>query len=93
MIDKTNYKLIEDIKRRYNQEVVDKKYKVWKEAYLAQAPKRAFCTGMTRYRKVFKITHVKLEDGTWVSVSTNTIGCLVFIVVVIVPWVMLFTLN
>lgn len=78
MIDKTDYNALENLKKVYKDQIVDYKYKVWKEAYLDKPPRGAFCTGITRYRKCMKVTHVVLNDGRLIPVGgSDTNGCLI----------------
>jgi|GEM_PF-7123951 len=81
MIDRTDYNALENLKKIYKDQIVDYKYKVWKEAYLAPPPKKSFCTGITRYRKCIKITHVILKDGRYIPVGGS--GCLIYLIMII----------
>jgi len=81
--DKTNNDALERLKAKYGDDIVGYEYKAWKESYLAPPPPRSFCQGMTRYRKCFKVTHVKLKDGSKIPVedSLGDFGCLMWIVI------------
>jgi len=71
MQDRTNNIALEKIKDEYGDQIEKYEYKVWKEAYLAKPPAKAFCAGFTRYRKCFKVTHVKLKDGRSIPVASS----------------------
>ncbi len=79
-IDKTNEVVLKQIKEKYGDQIDKYEYEVWKEAYLGRPPSGGFCTGMTRYRKCFKVSYVKLKDGTRIPVGS---GCLIQILLII----------
>jgi len=79
--DKTNKIALKQIQDKYGDQIERFEYKVYKKPYLAKEPKGAFCTGMTRYRKYYKVTHVILKDGTRIPI--DGIGCLISIMMII----------
>ncbi|OEH86213.1 hypothetical protein BHU72_11800 [Desulfuribacillus stibiiarsenatis] len=73
-IDKTDEKAFAQIKEMYGNDIVEYKYKTWKEQYLGKAGPTAFCTGITRYRKCYKVSHVILRDGRKIPVRYTPSG-------------------
>ena len=73
-IDRTDETALKELTDKYGDQIEKYEYQTWKEPYLAKEPKGAFCCGMTRYRKYFKVSHIKLKNGTRIPVGA---GCLI----------------
>ena len=80
-IDRTNEIALQRLKEEYGNQIEKFEYEVWKQPYLSKEPKGAFCTGMIRYRKHYKVSHVVLKDGRKIPVGGN--GCLIGIIVMV----------
>lgn len=76
-IDDTNEIALKQLQEKYGDQIYKFEYEVRKRPYLGKEPKGAFCSGMTRYRKHIKVTHVVLKDGSRIPVGGT--GCLVVI--------------
>jgi hypothetical protein len=80
--DETNEPALQKLKDQYGDQIEKFEYEVRKKPYLGKEPKGAFCCGMTRYRKVYKVSHVVLKDGTRIPVGS--VGCLVRMITILV---------
>ena len=80
-IDKTNEQSLQKLKQKYGDQIEKLEYETWKQPFLGKEPKGAFCCGMTRYRKYFKVSHIKLKDGSRIPVGT---GCLTELIIILV---------
>ncbi|MCK9331177.1 MAG: hypothetical protein M0Q94_14975, partial [Candidatus Cloacimonetes bacterium] len=79
--DETNEIALQKLKDLYGDQISKYEYEVRKAPFLGKEPKGAFCTGMTRYRKYFKVSHIKLKDGSRIPVGT---GCLTELIIILV---------
>ncbi len=79
--DETNEIALQKLKDLYGDQISKYEYEVRKKPFLGKEPKGAFCTGMTRYRKYFKVSHIKLKDGSRIPVGT---GCLTELIIILV---------
>jgi len=79
--DDTNEIALQKLKDQYGDQIEKYEYEVTKKPYLGKEPKGAFCCGMTRYRKHYKVSHVVLKDGSRIPVGG--VGCLVRVIVII----------
>jgi len=77
--DETNEPALQKLKDQYGDQILKYEYEVRKKPYLGKEPKGAFCCGMTRYRKVYKVSHIVLKDGRRIPVGG--VGCLIRIIV------------
>lgn len=87
--DETNNYALHKLKQKYGDQIERYEYEVRKKPYLAKEPKGAFCTGMTRYRKVYSVSHVVLKDGRRIPVGVG-MGCLIGVMIVILIPVSIF---
>ena len=82
-IDETDKIAFQKLKDLYGDQIEKYDYEVYKKPYLSKEPKGAFCTGIIRYKKYYKVSHVVLKDGRKIPVG-NGIGCLPNILMIIV---------
>jgi len=89
-IDKTNRNALNQLVEQYKDEIIEYKYKYWRESHQAPPPPKSFAQGMTRYRMCYKVEYIKLKDGRRVKVGGLThgvefneqIGCAIFFIFV-----------
>jgi len=80
-IDETDEIALKKLQEKYGNQIENFEYEVRKAPFLGKEPKGAFCCGMTRYRKYFKVSHIKLKDGSRIPVGT---GCLTELIIILV---------
>lgn len=81
LTDKTNEIALQKLKDQYGDQIFKYEYEFRKKPYLGKEPKGAFCCGMTRYRKVYKVSHIVLKDGS--KIPVGSVGCLVRIIIIV----------
>lgn len=87
--DKTNDQALQKLQMQHGDQIEKFEYETWKEPFLGKEPRGAFCSGMTRYKKAYRVSHVVLKDGTRIPVGG--MGCLVGILVkIVVPISLIF---
>jgi len=93
-IDKTNKKALTKLQEQYKDDIIEHEYKHWKESYLAPPPPRSYAQSMLRYRMCYKVEYIKLRDGSKIKVgglghgikiSSAETGCLVEIIMFLIP--------